>query len=243
MPPKKYSDLDLNHNETDEEKQFFDAMEGNKKYVSLDEAQAKEFNFKDWSKAGHQIYEDYADSTKMQFNPKYPGVPMFEENAFQSKYTQEYEDALLKEHLATGGTKDDYLGGEASSMGDQRYKHFKFKLMEHKDQLTNAEKAGLVSAEDVARFKDADLQTEVGLSPSFTDERWGKNKGNRPIYYGEGDDQMLMSPFRLMNMVKKRYNPLNWSNIDDAMYWMEGKGEGANLLSLLHPYKKNFEYK
>ena len=54
---------------------------------------------------------------------------------------------------------------------------------------------------------------------------------------------MLMSPFRLMNMVRKRYNPLNWSNIDDAMYWMEGKGEGANLLSLLHHYKKNFEYK
>ena len=143
-----------------------------------------EFNFQEWLKEGHNIYSDYADSTKAVYNPNIPDVPMFEKNAFESGYTQEYEDAKYKAYIDAGGTPENYV---SKSMGDMRKLHFSQKLADHAMELLYANRGGEVSREDMARWDDVSM---LLLENVPRNKRWGKNLGSRPLYLGEGEDQI-----------------------------------------------------
>jgi hypothetical protein len=193
-----------------------------------------DFNFQDWVNKGHSIYEDWADSTKAVYDPDVPGIPMFEENAFKSEFTPEYLDTKYQAHIDAGGKPEEYLH---STIGEQRGLHFKNLMNKHSFDLLFAERTGKVSKEDAARWRDVSQVMMGGTNP-----RWGENKGDRPVYFGEGENQSLISPFELMEWGKDKYDPTatGLGSMDDKMFWFSGKGN--TFLDLLHPYKEDFEY-
>ena len=209
-----------------------------------------EFNLQDWLTQGHQIWSDYADSTKAVYDPDVPEVPMFEENAYESGYTQEYKDAHYQAYLDTGGDPEGYIHSLLG--GDMRKLHFNIKKAEH------GAIPGDMGVENSTNLFTRLVDAQSAYSGSVSDGRFGKNLGNRPMYYGEGEDQSIVSPYRLMKYAMDKYNPLQTteeakekvgsSSFDIAdemsknMFFWSNKGKGGKLAKLLHPYKKDFKY-
>ena len=208
-----------------------------------------EFNLQDWLKQGHQIWSDYADSTKAVYDPEIPGIPMFEEDAYESGYTQEYKDAAYQAHIDAGGKPEDYI---YSILGDDmRKEYFDTKKTEH-GLIPN--KMGVENNLDLMTRL---LHAQTAYNESVSGGRFGKNLGNRPMYYNEGEDQSIVSPYRLMKYAMDKYDAsptieearekVGSSSFDildemnkNRFFWDEGKG--GDLVKLLHPYKEDFKY-